>query len=234
MKTLEEVVKSNEELTLERDELREEIERLRRDQANNVEIIEKLRTSVEKSINIIAEQRKCIDLIGLELEEKTKYINKAEGILKEKFLELYEEYKAALHPFGAEPYPYPADGNVVDVFEWMKNEFESLPEVITGLNDYAASFCLDSTLQFLEDEDCDHFLNFAADDYDFPSASELGSREKTGNVKATKLGIFRQLWAASWKEYIQELARERLKQEKEKAAKLEAESKDGVDKAGAP
>lgn len=147
-------------------------------------------------------------LVGTELEEKTKYINEAEAILKGKFAELYEEYKAELLPFGGEPYPFPADGNVLDVFEWMKNEFESLPEVMTGLNDYAASFCLDSTFQLLEREDCDHFLTFAKDGYDFPSASELRTQEKSGNVKAAKLKMFRRLWAASRKEYIQQLARE--------------------------
>lgn len=62
---------------------------------------------------------------------------------------------------------------------------------MTGLNDYVASFCLESTLQLLEAEDCDHFLTLGEDGYDFPMASELGAREKTGNVKSVKLNIFR-------------------------------------------
>lgn len=54
----------------------------------------------------------------------------------------------------------------------MKREFASLPEVIAGLNDYVAPFCLDSTLQLLEKQDCDHFLALAEDEFVYPSALE--------------------------------------------------------------
>lgn len=131
--------------------------------------------------------------MGTELEEKTEFINKAESLLKKKFAELYEEYKASLELFGEEPLPFPGDDDVVKIFKWMKEEFESLPEVLAGLNDYAASLCINSTLQLLERQGCDDFLALADDGYVFPSASELGAEEKTRNVRATKLKIFRRL-----------------------------------------
>lgn len=51
-------------------------------------------------------------------------------------------------------------------------------------------------------------------------------------MRATKLRIFRQLWAISGQEYIQQLSKDKLKLEKEKAVKLEAEG-EGVGDAGA-
>lgn len=216
-------MQSNEGLTKERDELRQEIEKLRWDQADNVKIIENLCATIEKDAKTIAEQMKGMFLMGPELEEKMKYIDGAEAALKGKFTELYEEYKASLLPFSAEPLPYPGDGNVVEIFEWLKREFESLPGVIAGLNDYAVSFCLNSTLQLLEKQDCDHSLALAEDGYVYPSASKLGAEEKSRNVKTTKLRIFRQLWTTFRQEYIQQLAREQLECEKEKAVKLEVE-----------
>lgn len=101
----------------------------------------------------IVEQEKAINLMGTKLREKSEFISTAEHALKEKFFELYRGYKAALVPFGAEPLPCPGDEDLREIFSWMKEEFESLPEVILGISDFAASFCLDSTLQLLERRD---------------------------------------------------------------------------------
>lgn len=117
LKTYEEIAQSNEVLTKERDELRMEVEKLRLHQADNIKIIESLRATIEKDAKIIVEQTKGMILMGTELEEKTKYIDGAKVALKAKFAELYEEYKASLLLFDAEPVPYPGDKSIVEIFE---------------------------------------------------------------------------------------------------------------------
>lgn len=163
---------------------------------DNAKIIDELRSAADKDARTIAEQAKCIQVIGPELEEKTKFIKEAEILLKERFAGLYEEYKAPLQLYGAEPLPCPVNDDVVEIFDWMKIEFEVLPEVIASLNDYVASFCTDSILQLLKREGCDHFPALAQDSFFFPAASELGATEKSKAMKATKLKIFRCLWMA--------------------------------------
>lgn len=67
--------------------------------------IEKLRVGAEKNARTISELERIIEAMGPELEEKTKLINEAEALLKGKFAEVYETYKASLQVFGAEPLP---------------------------------------------------------------------------------------------------------------------------------
>lgn len=63
----------------------------------------------------------------------------------------------------------------------------------------------------------------------FPAASTLGAELRSEGVETTKLKIFRRLWAVSAQEYVQQLARDRLAEDK---AKREAAEKAGQDEAG--
>ncbi|XP_034599436.1 uncharacterized protein [Setaria viridis] len=165
MKTCEELGEKYEKLEDKSGRLEEENLKLKENLEDNAKIIDELRSAADKDAQTIAEQAKLIKIIGPELEEKTNFIKEADDLLRANFAVLYENYKSALEVFGAEPLPYPGDGDVVKIFDWMREEFEVLPEVISGLNDYAASFCLDSTLQLLEKEGCNHFMALSADDY---------------------------------------------------------------------
>ncbi|XP_022683337.1 uncharacterized protein LOC101759246 [Setaria italica] len=165
MKTCEELGEKYEKLEDKSGRLEEENLKMKENLEDNAKIIDELRSAADKDAQTIAEQAKLIKIIGPELEEKTNFIKEADDLLRANFAVLYENYKSALELFGAEPLPYPGDGDVVKIFDWMREEFEVLPEVISGLNDYAASFCLDSTVQLLEKEGCNHFMALSADDY---------------------------------------------------------------------
>lgn len=161
------------------EKLSDENEKLEKRCDDNLNVLEKLRSAAKKDARTIAEQEKEIHILGQDLKEQKAFVAEAEHALKEKFVEIFEEYKAALAKFGTEPFPFLGDDKVKKIFNWMKEEFEGLLEVITGISDFVASFCLDSTLQLLERHSCSHLLALAARSYDFPSALELGSEEKS-------------------------------------------------------
>lgn len=100
----------------------------------------------------------------------------------------------ALAEFGAEPLPFPTNERAKEMFDRMDEEFNGLPEVITGARDYVASFCILSMFKLLEDEGCSHFLKFGAYSYQFPLASRIDEEEKSKNIKVVKLNFYKQLW----------------------------------------
>lgn len=159
-------------------DLAQQVDKLEKRAEDNLGVLEKLRNAAEKDAQTIAEQEKMIHTLGDNLQEQQTFVEEAEQVLKKRFSEIYEGYKAALAEFGAEPLPFPADEKVKEIFDWMDEEYKGLPEVITGISDFAASFCLDSAFQLLEKNSCSHFLTLAACTYKFPSASELGAEEK--------------------------------------------------------
>jgi hypothetical protein len=44
--------------------------------------------------------------------------------------------------------------------EWIDAEFKALPEVISGANDFAAAFSVESILKLLHDFDCVDLVKF--------------------------------------------------------------------------
>nr|TKW02318.1 hypothetical protein SEVIR_8G236400v2 [Setaria viridis] len=159
MKTTQELGEKYEKLDDKNEKLEEENMRLRGQLEDNAKVIEKLRLIGERDARAIAELNRCVDIMGPELEQKTKLINEAEDLLKEKFTTVYEVYKASLEAFGAEPYPCPVDEGCERIFEWMQEEFGILPEVLSGLNDYSALFCAEGIFQLLEKEGCEQGRN---------------------------------------------------------------------------
>lgn len=67
--------------------------------------------------------------------------------------------------FGAKPLPFLINKGAKEMFDWMEQEFESLPLVIAGASDYATSFCCEGMLKLLESEGCSEFLKFEACSY---------------------------------------------------------------------
>lgn len=136
--TCNELVERNEKLS-------EQNEKLEKRCDDDLRVLERLRSAAERDAQTIAEQEKAIHILGKDLKEQKDFVVEAEHALKAKFTDIYEGYKAALTRFGTEPLPFPGDEKVTKIFDWMKVEFEGLPEVIIGISDFAASFCLDST-----------------------------------------------------------------------------------------
>jgi chromosome segregation ATPase len=73
---------------------------------------------------------------------------------------LFEEYKRSLNEFGVRPAPLPADLGLHRFMDWIDAEFNVLPEVISGANDFAAAFSVESILNLLHDFDCVDLAKF--------------------------------------------------------------------------
>jgi hypothetical protein len=67
---------------------------------------------------------------------------------------LFEEYKHALGQFGTRSSPFPDGDDASVIMDWMLKEFNALPRVISGANDFAAVFCVESLLKLHENFDC--------------------------------------------------------------------------------
>ena len=105
-------------------------------------VLESLRKTVEEDANEKAALKRKITELEVvhskmdELEQVfTEVAGRAEGV--------YQEYKRALAALGAEPLPLPepAEGSQVifQLLDWMVSEFEGLGEVMSVVNDNAAS-----------------------------------------------------------------------------------------------
>jgi hypothetical protein len=71
---------------------------------------------------------------------------------------LFEEYERSLNNFGVRPAPLPVDLGLPEFMEWIDAEFKALPEVISGANDFAAAFSVESILKLLHDFDFASFV----------------------------------------------------------------------------
>jgi hypothetical protein len=57
---------------------------------------------------------------------------------------LFKENEKSLNEFGVRPAPLPADLRLSEFMEWIDAEFKALLEVISGANDFAAAFSVES------------------------------------------------------------------------------------------
>lgn len=98
-------------------DLAQQVERLEKSSKGNLGVLEKLRNTVEKDIQAIAERDKVIHTLGQKFQEQKTFVEEAEQALKRRFAEIYEGYKAALMKFGAEPLPFPSDEGEKEMFD---------------------------------------------------------------------------------------------------------------------
>jgi hypothetical protein len=83
---------------------------------------------------------------------------------------LFEEYKRSLNEFGVRPASLPADLGLPEFMDWTDVEFKVLPEVISGANDFAVTFSVESILKLLHDFDCADLAKFREKLPQFPDA----------------------------------------------------------------
>ena len=201
-----------------------EHEKLEKACNDELSIIEQLRSTVEKDVDIIAALKKeNAELAKASGEKDLKILNTEEelarlvkGIAEEtkawrsNFELLFEKYEDALSTFGARPNPFPATGGPQEMMDWMAEEFGSLPEVITGASDFAAIFYSESLLKLLESRDCTDLPKFQTLGLDFPDDSSVSRIRASQDVQIIKKNFVKKFWMAYRQEFAKEIAREKL------------------------
>jgi hypothetical protein len=99
-----------------------------------------------------------------------------------------------------------------EFLEWIDAEFKALPEVISGANDFAAAFSVESILKLLHDFDCADLVKFCEKLPQFPDAMSTSRLRPNEDVQAIRSKFVREFWLASGKEAVKNIARAKLAQ----------------------
>jgi hypothetical protein len=205
---------------------RKELERLRKTHDDDLRMIENLRKDHDKSLkttenlrankfdlakSLSAKDRRILDLEKA-LTEQKEALRKTVSDLLNKLKLLFEEYEKSLKEFGVLPAPLPADLGVSGFMEWIEAEFKALPEVISGANDFAVAFSVESILKLLHDFDCADLAAFREKLSQFPDALSTSIIRPNQDVQVIKSIFVREFWLASGKEAVKSIARAKLAQ----------------------
>jgi hypothetical protein len=125
---------------------------------------------------------------------------------------LFEEYERSLNEFGVCPAPLPSNLRLPEFMDWIDVEFKALPEVISGANDFAAAFSIESILKLLHDFDCADLAKFREKLPQFPDALSTSRIRPNEDVQAIRSRFAREFWLASGKEAVKSIARAKLAQ----------------------
>jgi hypothetical protein len=189
-------------------------------------LIENLRKTHEKSSKIAEDLRANNADLSRSLSNKEQKIQDHEKALTEqreasgkkisdiidRLKVLFEEYERSLNEFGVRPAPLPADLGLPEFMEWIDAEFEVLLEVISGANDFAAAFSVESILKLLHDFDCADLAKFCEKLPQFPDALSTSRLRPNEDVQAIRSKFAREFWLASGKEAVKSIARAKLTQ----------------------
>jgi DNA repair exonuclease SbcCD ATPase subunit len=208
------------------DNSRKELERLRKTHDDDLRMIENLRKDHDKSLktaedlrtnnvdlakSLSSKDRKIQDLERALTEQKEASKKKVSDIINKLKL-LFEEYEKSLNEFGVRPAPLPADLGLPEFKEWIEAEFKALPDVISGANDFAAAFSVESILKLLHDFDCADLTTFREKLSQFPDALSTLRIRPNEDVQAIRSKFAREFWLASGKEAVKSIARAKLAQ----------------------
>jgi hypothetical protein len=125
---------------------------------------------------------------------------------------LFEEYKTSLNEFGIRPAPLPSNLGLPEFMGWIDAEFKALPKVISGANDFATAFSVESILKLLPDFDCADLTKFREKLPQFPDALSTSRIRPNEDVQVIRSKFAREFWLASGKEAIKSIARAKLAQ----------------------
>jgi hypothetical protein len=136
------------------------IENLRKDHDKSLKTTEDLRTNnTDLAKSLSSKERKIQDLERALTEQREASRKNVSDIISELKI-LFEEYERSLNEFGVRPAPLPTDLGLPEFMEWIDAEFKAFPEVISGANDFAAAFSVESILKLLHDFDCADLVKF--------------------------------------------------------------------------
>jgi hypothetical protein len=112
--------------------------------------------------------------------------------------------------FGVRPTPLPSGIGMYDFMKWIATKFKALPEVISGANDFATAFSIESILKVLHDFDCSDLAKFREKLLQFPDASSTSQIRPNADVLAIKANFAAEFWFSSGKEVVKNIARAKL------------------------
>jgi hypothetical protein len=153
---------------------KKDLEKLQKTHDDNLSLIENLRKTHVRSSKFAEDLRANNADLARSLSSKEQKIQDLEKALTEqreasgkkisdiinRLKILFEEYERSLNEFGVRPEPLPADLGLREFMDWIDAEFKVLPEVISGANDFAAAFSVESILKLLHDFDCADLAKF--------------------------------------------------------------------------
>jgi hypothetical protein len=186
------------------------IENLRRNHDKSSKIAEDLRAdNADFARSLSSKERKIQDL-EKSLTEQREASGKNVSDIIDKLKVLFEEYERSLNEFDVRPVPLLTDLGLSEFMEWIDTEFKALPEVISGANDFAAAFSVESILKLLHDFDCADLAKFRERLPQFPDALSTSRLRPNEDVQAIRSKFAREFWLASGKEAVKSITRAKL------------------------
>jgi Rad3-related DNA helicase len=203
---------------------RKEVEKLQKAHDEDLKLIENLRKNHEKSSKVVEDLQVNNANLAKTLSSKEQKIKDLEKALedqkeaseqeinnaKAKLKLLFEEYRKALKDFGARPGPLPEDESISYLVSWVVEEFQALPDVISGTSDFAAAFSIESILKLLHNFDCADLSKFRETLERFPDARNTSIIRPNEYVRTIKARFAQEFWFASGREFVKEIARSKL------------------------
>jgi hypothetical protein len=202
------------------------LEKLQKTHDDNLSLIENLCKTNDRSSKIAEDLRANNADLARSLSSKDQKIQDLEKALTkqreasgrkisdivDRLKVLFEEYERYLNEFGVRPVPLPADLGLHEFMDWIDAEFNTLPEVISGANDFAAAFSVESILKLLHDFDCVDLAKFRERFPQFPDALSTSRLRPNEDVLVIRSKFAREFWLASKKEAVKSIARAKLAQ----------------------
>jgi hypothetical protein len=205
---------------------KKELEKLQKTREDDLSLIENLRKNHDKSSKIVEDLCANNADLARSLSSKDQRIQDLEKALTEqressgrriseivdRLKALFVEYEKSLNEFGVRPTPLPSNLGIPEFMDWIDTEFKALPEIISGANDFAAIFSVESILKLLHDFDCVDLAKFREKLSQFPDALSTSRIRPNEDVQVIKSKFAREFWVASGKEAVKSIARAKLAQ----------------------
>jgi myosin heavy subunit len=188
------------------------IENLRKNHDKSSKIGEDLRTNNAGLARSLSSKERKIQDLEKALTEQREAMGKKVSDIINKLKVLFVEYEKSLNEFSVRPAPLPADIGLPKFMEWIDAEFKALPEVISGANNFAAAFSVESILKYLHNSDCADLAEFRDKLPHFPDALSTSRLQPNEDVQAIRSKFTKEFWLASGKEAVKSIARAKLAQ----------------------
>jgi Rad3-related DNA helicase len=146
------------------------IENLCKDHDKSLKTAEDLRTNNADLAKSLSSKEQKIQDLKRALTDQREASGRSVSETISRLKNLFEKYEKSLNEFGVRPVSLPADLGLPKFMEWIDAEFKALPEVISGANDFAAAFSIESILKLLQDFDSVDLVKFREKLPQFPDA----------------------------------------------------------------
>jgi DNA repair exonuclease SbcCD ATPase subunit len=186
------------------------IENLRKDHNKSSKVAEDLRTNNADLAKSLSSKEQKIQDLEKALTDQRESSEKSISEIISKLKLLFEEYEKSLNDFGVRLAPLPTNLELSEFMEWINAEFKALLEVISGANNFAAAFSVESILKLLHDFDCVDLVKFREKLPQFPDGLSTSRLRPNEDVQAIKARFAREFWLASGKEAVKSIARAKL------------------------